>query len=504
MLFKNRFLLTKNLFIPCLFFILFIVTPAFANTATYIPVKSWIYEYLEELQLYGLIRSGLLSSKPISRLEGARLVKEAITGWDVLPPEEQGRYSTIGYMVQRLKKEFMGDLTPYSYFKPVNTAYGRYVHNDSIPLYLNTNNDGDRLIEGGNTRAGFSSILKLGRYLSFYANPEYRTERHRTFWFTKEIYGVISMANLDVLVGREAMWWGNGVHGSLLLSNNAEPLNSVLVTSRYPFLLPWYFKKLGPFKPIIFLSRLEENRVIPRAKFLGMRFDFRPRPYFQFGLSRVIMFDGHGRKKLNFADWIKILLAENSAEHTNSPINNNQLLSIDFSFLISHPRHGHNLFKGLKFYGEIGAEDSSGNGWPKERAYLAGLYFLYPFNLRNINLRIEWASTALNQKHNAWYTHGVYQSGYRYKGNIIGHHIDADGEDIFARLEYNKGWIKGGAEIDRERKKIHSGNTTRVTWMAFDVVYYLTDILSIGGGYGVEKISNDENHSLWTIVRMDL
>lgn len=492
-------------FIPILItFILSTAYPVLARTYVDIPVGSWVYEYFERLETLGLIKSGILSSRPFSRIEGARLTAEVRENWNSLSKEERENRRDVSYILARLEGEFRGDIIRWGYFKPVDTFYVRYLYNENEPDHLNTNNNGDKFHKGDNTRLGISSTLKLGDLISFYVNPEFRDSKGTSEWFVLQGYATLGVYNADIIAGRESMWWGPGVHGSFLLSNNAEPLDMIRVTSRFPFLLPWFFKKLGPFKPTIFLTELEKDRAIPEAKLLGMRFDFKPRPFFRFALSRVIMFDGKGRKGLTLSDWLKILIADDTAEHSNSPINNNNILSLDFSLIFGRPENFLSIYDGLKIYGEIGAEDSSGNGWPKERAYMAGLFIVSPVRLNSTSLRIEWASTALNTKHNAWYTHGVYASGYTYKGNIMGHHIGADGEDIYARLEYNPGRFKGGLEIDRERKGLHSTGKTKRTWIGLDLSYYLWDMIGLETGYGIEKIGGETFFSIWTGLRWDL
>ena len=477
----------------------------YAGTSPNIPLDNWVYEYLESLETRGFIKSGILSTRPFSRIEGARLTDEALAIWNSLHRDRQEGMPSVSLMLRRLEREFQGDRVTNGYFKPLDTAYIKYLYNNNPPDHLNTNHHGDFLDEGHNVRIGLSPALKLWDSLSFYVTPEFRGGEEDSEWDVIQAYGILSLYNVELEIGREPMWWGPGVHGGLLLTNNATPFDMIRLTSQSPFLLPWFLSRLGPLKPTLFATELEKERDFPHAKLMGMRLDFRPRPSFRFALSRTIMFGGEGRKSLSAGDWIKVLLASDDSEHptSGSEIDNNNIMSLDFSWRVFELNNSLPL-SGIKLYGEIGAEDSSGNGWPKEKAFLAGILLEDPFLLKGTSLRLEWATTAKNTKHNAWYSHGVYTSGYTYKGNIIGHHIGADADDLFARVEHlTGGGIRFGLETDVERKGVHAAATSNRTWLALDLSYPLYESLDLMLGYGQEN-GDSSSSTIWTRIGWDL
>jgi hypothetical protein len=476
-------------------------------SSTNIPIGSLIYRDLERLEVKGLMGSSLLSSKPLSRLEAARLIKEADSRWQTLSSSKKAKISGVEPMIQRLKREFSDELSgdTVTFIKPLDTAYIKFFYGDKAPFFLNVNNNGDDLKEGSNLRAGFSMRAKLLDRISIYLNPEYRLDQNNSNG--ELLYGYINLniANLDIEVGRDSMWWGSGYHGNLLVTNNASPFDMVKLTSQKPFRLPWVFNYLGLFKPTIFLTRLEEDRQVPRANLLGMRLDFKPTPRFQFGLSRVFMFGGKGRRSLTFSDWLDIFFASDSAEHSDSPINGNQLVSIDASYVYVNKRR-FVPFSGVKIYAEWGAEDSSGKTkTPTGRALVYGMFVDEPFWLKSTDLRVEQADTARNARYGpSWYKHGVYSSGYTYKGDIIGHHMGGDTRDLFFRYQYyaNSG-IVAGIEGDYERSGIHSNNKAKKKWLGLDLAYMVNDDTELYGGWGIEDIDdpsnlqNDKNNTVW-------
>ena len=475
----------------------------YARTAPDIPLNSRIYDYLDRLETTGFIKSSIISTRPFSRAEGRRLTDEAMRTWDNLPYNKKDKMQDIRLMLDKLDKEFseLKESAADIFFKPIDTAYLRYTYSDDCPDYLNTNNNGDDIKAGNNVRAGISSDLRLGENLSFYFNPEFRGWNGGGDGEVITGYGLLNVSNIELVIGREPLWWGPGYHGSFLLTNNARPFGMIRITSQSPFILPWIFKGLGELKPTLFVTQLEGERDYSHAKLMGMRFDFRPLSSFRFALSRVIMFGGEGRKKLTISDWFNLLIANDNTEHgwESSDIDNNQIISLDFSVMINSLDRSW-PFEGMKIYGEIGAEDSSGNGWPKEKAFLAGMFVDEPVFLDNTNIRLEWATTAVNTKYNAWYTHGQYSSGYTYKGRIIGHHMGADAEDIFARVEYSPdSSVRIGLETDFERRGVHADPPDKRTWTALDVLYQLKDNRGISAGYGVEDV-NDASNVIWLMM----
>lgn len=458
---------------------------SYANTASNIPLGSWIYRGLESLEAKGLLKSSLLSSKPFSRLEGARLIKEAIETYEQFGINNK----QIKKILERLTREFreeLKDKKAAASIKPVEPVYLKYYYGSGDISYPNANDNGYTFREGSNLRAGFAIEAKLLNTLSLYFNPEYRGNEDISRGEVLYGYAVLNLANLEVEIGRDSLWWGSAYHGNLLMTNNAKPFDMVKLTSQQPFLLPWIFSYLGYFKPTWFLTELEDDRDYPNAKLMGMRLDFKPTQRLQFGLSRVIMFGGKGRRSLTASDWVGLLIASDSTEHSGSSTDGNQIVSIDASY-VYHNKIDIIPFSGIKLYIEWGAEDSEGEthtptGW----ANMCGLFIDAPLYLSGIDLRMEWANTARNERYGPnWYTHGVYTTGYRYEGNIIGHHMGTDAQDLFIRAQYHHddGMIFG-IETDIEWSGLHS-KLTKKRWLGVDASYPLNENVVIEGGWGI-------------------
>lgn len=362
------------------------------------------------------------------------------------------------------------------------------------------NHWGDSFFDGLNYQMDVRSRVEVGKFLKLNINPRligwHNNDAKNEFSF-KEVYGKFTLSNLEIEVGRDSLWWGPGYHGALLLSNNAFPFDMIKLGSAEPFQLPWILGRLGYLNITSFITRLEEDRDFPRTKLFGLRVELAPFPTLEFGLSRVIMFGGEGRTPLKASDWLKILTASDSAEHTDSPINGNQIVSVDFSYIYLS-QGGYGPFADLKIYGEIGAEDSSGRRTPTGRAYLFGLLIDEPLWLRSTDLRLEWARNSNSARYaTAWYTHGVYTSGYTYRGNIIGHHMGSDAEDFFIRItRYLADWLQIGLQYDLERHGLSNQVVEEKKEAGLDINIYISKHIRYLIGYEYEMIENldlDEN-----------
>ena len=463
------------------------------------PVGSRFYEDFELLEVKGLIHSGLLSTRPFGRPEGARLTLEALEAEKERPV--RGGASRI---LRRLEDEFTRELydEPATEIKPLTSAYLQYRYSARDPRFPEINSNGDELENGSNLRAGIASSATFRGRLSVYLNPEYRLDGSSR-GSLEQGYLMLRRSGAEVLIGRDSMWWGSGFHGNLLMTNNASALDMIKVTSGHPFLLPWVFSKAGPFRPTLFLARLESERDVSNANLLGMRLDFKPTGSFQVGLSRVFMFGGEGRKSLSFDDWVDAFFAGDSAEHSDSPTNGNQIVSIDASYVFINDRWSFLPFSGIKLYTEWGAEDSSGaTKTPTGRANMYGFLADRAFWIDDLDVRLEWANTARNARYGPlWYRHSVFTSGYTFHGRVIGHHMGTDSRDLFLKARYHlANGMVAAAEADFERSGIHSSGETSRVWYAADISIPAFEDMTVAFGAGLERDDGEDGGVFWSRV----
>lgn len=407
----------RLLLILSLFLILQAVIPP-SVAATYIPVEDDVYEILNRLEAEGVIESGLLTTRPLSRKEIRRLILEA-------ERNSKDKSPFIQNLVKILKERFKYEIGDDGFIKPIDSVYTKYIHQDSDSQVLNYNNEGDDYKKGSNLRVGFSQRAELDP-LSFYINPEWRYGEGEKEVVIKHLYVVLSISVLDLQVGKDSGWWGPGYHGSILLSNNAKPFTMIRLTNPEAVLLPWVFKYLGPFRFVFFVTRLEKDRDFPEPYLWGMRFNFKPHPYLEIGLHRTAILGGKGRSE-SLKTWIDSFLGK--GEHGSKEEPGDQRAGYDVKVTLPFK------VQPIQFYLEADGEDSA-NKLPVKWAYLSGVYFPRILNFERLGLRVEYTNTHVKKRPNVWYRHHVYTSGYTYIGRIIGHHVGTDSRDIFIELSY--------------------------------------------------------------------
>ncbi len=409
-------------------------TTALAVPATsQIPLDSWVYPALDKLSAFGLIHSSLQGARPFTRYEAARQVEEAVSAAEYrdIPP-------VIASLIVRLERELKDSADELKtnvapgYIKPREIRLNYVSQDGQDAVYssggvitsqfpLNYNNSGIEY-EDQNLALMFQGEARLGSHFLVEMRPQLLfSEGEESDADLSLLEGRITLqlGRVELSVGRQSLWWGQGRHGSLVLTNNAEPLDMVRVTNPVPTLLPWIFKYLGPFKVDVFWSQLEEGRVVAEPYFAGLRFNLKPLPWVELGASRTVVFGGKGRPDVEWDDFITILGGKNlsgGGDTSDSIAAIDALLRLPFLF-------------GAEIYGEVGGEDEANHFFSKE-AYLAGLFLPRIEPSGRMSLRLEYADIS----DPVWYRHSQYRSGYTYEGMLMGHHLGGAAKDSYLEL----------------------------------------------------------------------
>jgi hypothetical protein len=426
--------------LACLF-VLFHPAPCLASPSAAVPLDSWVYPVLDKLAGLGLIDDCLQGSRPYSRSEADRQTAEARRQ---LTAESA---PVAAELVRRLEGEFSdeipetrpegnGALLGVTPLREARLAWiyregadAGYPGTDAHQFPLNVNNFGIDYDEHHNGQAILESEVRLGNFFLVNLRPLflYREDSGDAVRLL-EGKAALGLGPLELSAGRQALWWGQGRRGSLVLTNNARPLDMVRLTNPSPAVLPWIFKYLGPFRFDLFVSRLEDDRVVPEPYFSGLRINFKPAPWFEFGASRTVFFGGEGRPSVDFDDFLTIIGGENLGGDEDT---SNQLAAFDVRIKI--PK-----LWGAELYGEYGGEDQADLlgviPFFSKKAMLAGLYLPRIEPSGRLDLRLEYADLNYQDHGPVWYRHSIYQSGYTYEGKIMGHHAGGDSKDVYAEL----------------------------------------------------------------------
>lgn len=467
---------------------------ASAGASSYLDIDDDVYSLLSRLEAGGVVRSALLSTRPISRAEAVRLLHEAETN-------AEGRGAFIEGLVRELKRRLGPEvgglrLLDSVYVEYVNTnadvrtlTYGTTREKEQS---LNANNDGDVYSTGGNARIGFTSRMEDVAGFSLFLNPEFRSGQSTGNELILKQGYVVYDFGWDLIAGRDSLWWGPGHHGAILLTNNAEPFTMVRIANPNPVILPWVFKYLGPFDFTCFATQLERDRADVAAPYLwGMRMNFKPHPILEIGLERTSILGGRGRPT-TAETWL------------NQVIGRNDHFVGDTSSDTGDQRAGYDLKLTLPFamqpiqvYMEADGEDSYHHFLPRYWAYLYGLYLPQVLSIERLEFRFEWARTFDKRadKPTSWYLNSVYTAGYTYNEAIIGHHMGTDSRDAFMELTVRvpEKHARVSLAFDRMEHNLSFDVNETVHELTVRTVLNVSDTTDLDLSYGYGWIDNLEN-----------
>ena len=231
-------------------------------------------------------------------------------------------------------------------------------------------------------------------------------------------------------------WWGPGWDGSLILSSNARPIPAFSIDRNFtdPFKTKW-LSWLGPWDVSLHYGQMEDDRHVPNARFFGMRINFKPIPSLEIGLSRSAQWCGSGRP-CGFDTFVDLLAGRDNRGDAGITAENepgNQLAGVDI-------RWATHLFDvPVAFYSQLIGEDEAG-GYPSRYLGQFGLESTGTIGERwSYRWFGEFAATSCDfwksdEIFNCAYNHGIYQTGYRYRGRVIGHNSDNDSRVATAGL----------------------------------------------------------------------
>ena len=232
--------------------------------------------------------------------------------------------------------------------------------------------------------------------------------------------------NWSIAASTQNRWWGPGWDGSLILSNDARPFPALVIDRVFTdaFATKW-LSWIGRWDFTAIFGQLEKDRAIPNTKFFGMRFAFRPLHSLEIGISRTALWCGEGRP-CGLSTFGDMIIGNDNRSGNASPGDEpgDQLAGVDFRW---SPIFG----SPLGVYGQFIGEDEAG-GFPSRFLAMGGIEFSGFVKHGSWSWRgyLELSGTTCdvlkNEIHNCAYNHSIYQTGYRYRGHVIGHGIDND------------------------------------------------------------------------------
>ena len=433
--------MVRKLLIVILFFTF--LTPCIleASPSVDVPLDHWSYDAIEKLAIIGLCDIADIGIRPVSRIKMAHIVETAIDKARDYDKEfnwnEQDYLETL---LNKLISEYRVELveigvevaSTFDQPLPRNTVrllndikiekvYAR-LDKDSM---LFENKDGWILKDGFNARIQATSWAKFSNICAVSVTPGIRYSKENTAVNIEDAHLRINPTgwNTEYAIGRSSMWWGPGFRGTILMSNNAFPLNTLRINNVTPFRLPWIFKNMGRFCGNFFVTRMDNNFTLPHAMISGWKLDYIPCGFLKLGLGHVLMFGGKGVNMQGFSHLIGTeSLFFSAGGGGDEP--ENHIMSWDIQLFLKRIDRFLPIATGVKLYSEWGAEDES-KSIPVDLASITGAYFTDVFKIPGFDLKAEIA-----RFNKIFYTHFRYTSGYTNKDIFIGHEAGPDSEDM--------------------------------------------------------------------------
>ena len=425
-----------------------------------LPLHHWTYEAIERLTALGIIDRAMVVTKPYSRKQAAKAVGQALQRIRENHGEDDALQATVDPLLDRLVREFRPELVDLGALSrrpgassagPIRFGGRLQTEVDSFQVgvgqvRLRENRGGEYYADGTQAQIDFRGWAEVADWAAFTIQPKFisntqalgagaTANSHNLYM--REIGLKLSAFNVALEIGRGTQWWGPGYHGSLLLTDHAFPTDMIKLGSDEPFKLPWVLKELGEWKINSFLTQLERNRYLSRAKVFGLRVSYLPSSWLELGMARLTQFDGQGRDQ-TFPQ--AVVDSYTGAPNQSGDADVNEQVMIDARVRIPHVPYLVPFAGGMQIYGELGSEDKwSKIPMPSRAAFLTGIYIPQLVSGGSTDLRIEYADTDYTRRKTGdhlagvWYNNGLYTSGMRHRGFPLGHHMGTDGIDVFVR-----------------------------------------------------------------------
>lgn len=408
-----------------------------ASLSPNIPLDDPVYSYLNKLDGLGYLSMVQVGTKPYTRMQVAGWIQ----GIREHLPSEALVPDYVQRLLERLEKEFAPELAVSEQADIGKTrltvGYGslRSTYYDGKPLVqhqtssvyhpLTINNNGYSLDDGINLFGTLGVEGELGRNLVFGLEPFFSSSEEEAKLSITSGYLKTRVHNIQVQLGKDPVWWGQGERGSLLLTNNSRPLTALAFSTLEPLEFNGFLGWLGWLGPLhfnFFYSELESNRTdVPQPSFGGSRVTVSPSEHLTIGAAFASIVGGEGRH-LNSGDYRDFIIGKNATTATEDKWNS--LAGIDFRWRIPG-RYG------VQVYGEMYGEDQAGKiiPWPSHNSFLFGIYLPRLTADGRWEMVVEGAQTI-------WcsYSHWVYREGWVYHGNLMGDAMGNNANRYYLRV----------------------------------------------------------------------
>lgn len=445
---------------------------------TYVPLDHWSYAAMDRLAALGALDSDFAGLRPWTRIECARLVIEA---GNLMADADPGGDGEATRLHDALRKEFSPEIDSIQGARNdqvvLDAAYLRLRGIAGPPLtdgyhfgQTVTNDFGRPFGEGINVSAGIAGRATYGP-LGFYLQSEFQSAPEvpapppaARQWIADidktllrpgipkaaiarlrllDTYISWNASDWQFTLGQQSLWWGPGRSGSMMFSDNAEPILMLRISRATPMEIPGFSRIFGPVRTEFFFGQLSGHQFIyvtsrdfsaplSRQPLLhGFKFSLKPTPNFEFGVAVTTIFAGPGVPFTGRTFLRSFGFSNAMPGEVNDP--GDRRSGFDLRYRLP------GLRKAVTFYLDSFTEDEiSPLGFPRRSAFNLGLFFPRLPWTKRVDLRAEGFYTDLPGLTHVgfYYSNFHYRSGYTNQGNLLGHWIGRQGSGFQLQSTY--------------------------------------------------------------------
>jgi membrane-associated phospholipid phosphatase len=446
----------------------------------FVPLDSWVYAAFERLASLRYVNTQIMGLKPWTRIECARLTQEAsetLQKGQGLNSEQAARMQT------QLAQEFAYEINlqggGHNLTANLESIYARAVSisgpalTDSYHFGQTVSYDFGRPFERGTNGQAGGSFSGAAGPLTLYIRAEYQhtpsapalssaavnaistadlvlPSEVQAGPFTPinrlqllDAYVGVNLGNWQVTLGKQSLSWTPGPGGSMIWSDNAEPVNMVRLVNPEPVRLPSILRIFGPVRIDQFFGRLQGHPYIPRPFEFGQKISMKPLSFLELGFARTVTVGGQGSgnpltSRMLFQSFFGL------HNYQMGSVPGDAHTEMDWTLYVPKVRNY------IVFYGDAYADDDIlpiKN--PPKNPWHPGIYITRFPKLPNLDLHMDSVSTEQpglsfnagfpggpGNKGQFNYWNGWYPDGYTNGGNLIGNSVGRDGRAFQVWLTY--------------------------------------------------------------------
>jgi len=297
----------------------------------FVPLDSWVYAAFERLASLRYINTQIMGLKPWTRMECARLTEEASERLQ----QGGGSNSDEAARIQtQLAQEFAYEVNLLgggrNFTLNLESVYARVVSisgpalTDSYHFGQTVSYDFGRPFERGtNGQAGGSFSANAGP-LTLYVRAEYQHASAAPALSAAAVNAIstadlvspaqvpagpimpvnrlqlldayvgVNLDNWQLTLGKQSLSWTTAPGGSMIWSDNIDPVKMVRFVNAEPFRLPSILRVFGSLRIDQFFGRLEGHPYVPRPFIYGQKISMKPAQFLELGFARTAMIGGQG------------------------------------------------------------------------------------------------------------------------------------------------------------------------------------------------------------------